>query len=89
MLFDANEKKPKATLKIGDKEFKIYSPTIQQSDAYDKELTELKGSDIKVFDLMVKYICMLGDIPEADIKALQQDMFLDLFKYVIYSEKKS
>jgi hypothetical protein len=87
MHFKSGSREPKATLEIGENTYKIMPPTVGQSDKFAKVYAENKGNAGVVTDMMQDYICELGSIPKTEIVKIENDMFLELFTYVISGKK--
>ena len=89
MQFKAGNRKPKATLEIGGVEYKVMKPTLDQADKYYEAIESCKSSSKDVAKIMREYICDLGSIPNEEIGKMENDMFLELFRFITDSEKKS
>lgn len=89
MHFKSGDRSPKAVLEIGDKTYKIFSPTVGQADRFTKAYSESKENPEKLGGLMKSYICELGSIPPGEIEKIENDLFYDVFSHVINSVKKN
>lgn len=74
---------PRASLKIGDKEFKFRSPTRGEALDFSKKAKESKEDVEKMVGLMDEVLCRLGDCSPEDLKPIPADMFNDLFQYLV------
>lgn len=88
MHFKAGQQAPKATLEIGDKTYKILAPTVGQADEFSVKINQLKDTPEKINELMKQYICDLGSIPMDDLNKVENDLFVELFSYVVNQSKK-
>ena len=88
MHFKSGQQEPKATLEIGANTYKIYAPTLGQSDKFSAKYNEAKDKPEQINALMREYICELGSIPLDEIGKIEAELFTDLFSYVITPSKK-
>jgi len=89
MQFKVSSREPKATLELGGIEYKLYSPTLGQSDEFSKKYKDCKEDPDKISQVMYAYLCELGNIPAVRIKDIPKDMFMEIFMHVTSAEKKS
>jgi hypothetical protein len=87
MHFKAGSDKPKATLEIAGKTYKIKAPSVGQANKLAADLEEATGKTKVQSALMKKFLCDLGQIPELEIDKIEQEMFNELLDYVISSKK--
>lgn len=87
MHFKSGSDKPKATLEVSGKTYKIKAPSVGQATKLAADLEEATGKTKVQSALMKKFICDLGAIPESDLDKIEQELFNDLFDYVITSKK--
>lgn len=88
MHFKAGSKEPKATLEIGDKTYKIFAPTVGQTDSYSEKYNQLKEDPKGLNGLMLDFISELGSIPKDELLKIENEMFSELFTYVMTPSKK-
>jgi hypothetical protein len=89
MQFKVSDRRPKATIEIDGVEYKVFSPTLGQSDAYSDAVEKIKDDHKKIYFAMREYISQLGNIPRDKMNKIPDDMFFDLFKHITQPEKKS
>lgn len=82
-----SESKIKATLSIGDVVYKIKAPSLGKSTQLFEDLEANKSDIKKVSEMMVSFISDLGEIPKEKIMELDNEMFNELFSYVVGSKK--
>jgi len=87
MHFKAVSEKPKATLEIGSNTYNIKAPTVGAASKLVEDLDNVKGVAKEQSMLMRKFICDLGQIPLEEVNKIEQEMFNQLFDYVIGSKK--
>jgi hypothetical protein len=88
MHFKAGLQEPKATIEIGANQYKIMAPTVGQADIFQVKYSEAKDDSVKLGKLMKEYICELGQIPMTELDKIENDLFSELFTYVITPSKK-
>ena len=88
MHFKSLAKEPKATLEIGANTYKIYAPSIAQSDKFSEKYNELKEKPTELSKAMQEYICDLGQIPLDELQKIDSELFSELFSYVVTPKKK-
>lgn len=88
MHFKSGQGLSKATLEIGDKTYKIKAPSVGQSTALVESLEEFSGKTVEQSKLMKEFICELGSIPMEELNLIENELFNELFDYVITPKKK-
>lgn len=80
------ESKPKATLEIGSNTYKITAPLVGQTASLSEALSA--EPSLSKQNLMTKqFMCDLGQIPMAELEKLDQDLFNQLFDFIVSSKK--
>lgn len=80
------ESKPKATLEIGSKTYSIKAPLVG-AIAELSEKMDAETSLVKKNEMTKQFICDLGEIPMVEISKLEQEMFNQLFEFIVNSKK--
>ena len=88
MHFKAGQQAPKATIEIGENVYKVMAPTVGQADKFADDINNLKEKPEDMNKLMKQYICQLGNIPMDELDKIENDLFVELFSYVVSSSKK-
>jgi len=78
---------PKASLKIGDKEFKFRSPTKGEARSFSEQAKAAKDDEQALSEIMDSVICLLGGCKKEDLDSLPIDMYIDLFKYLLSADE--
>lgn len=87
MHFKAGSKEAKATLEIGETKYSIKAPLVAQSVKIAEDLDKNKDDAMAQSECMKQFICELGAIPRKEIDKIEQDMFVELFWYIITPKK--
>jgi hypothetical protein len=88
MHFKAGVAKPKATLEIGDKTYSIRTPSVGEATALADKIGELVGKPMEQSKVMKQFVCDLGMIPFDELEKIENELFNDLFDYIIQPKKK-
>lgn len=88
MHFKAGQLKAKATLEIGDKTYSIRPPSVGEATALAEAVDALSGKTMEQSKLMKEFVCSLGDIPIDVLNSIENELFNELFDYIIQPKKK-
>lgn len=88
MHFKSGVAKPKATLEIGDVTYTIKTPSVGQATLLAEKIGEFESEPMKQSKLMKQFICELGSIPFEELEKIENELFNELFDYVISPKKK-
>jgi hypothetical protein len=88
MHFKSGEKKAKATLEIGEKTYQIMPPSVGEATSLAEAVDALTGKPMEQSKVMKDFICSLGKIPLDELNTIENELFNDLFDYVIQPVKK-
>lgn len=88
MHFKSGGAKPKATLEIGDKTYSIRAPSVKEASDLSEVIESLSGKTKEQGIEMKKFICVLGGIPMEELDSIENELFNDVFEYVITPKKK-
>lgn len=87
--FKADKKSPKATLEIDGKTYEFYSPETGQVTQYQKQILENSGNVSVQSEIAIEYLSSLSNGATTDVlKRLDNELFDELFMYVISPQKK-
>lgn len=82
-----SESRIKATLLIGDVVYKVKAPSLGMSTRLYEDLADNRSDVKKVSDMMVTFISDLGSIPKEQLMELENELFNELFSYIVGSKK--
>lgn len=88
MHFKSGDKKPKATLEIGEKTYSIRTPSVKEASDLSDAVELLAGKPMEQSKEMKKFICLLGNIPSDELNSIENELFNEIFEYVITPKKK-
>lgn len=80
-------KKEKAIVDIEGKKYIIKTPSLAQSTKLVESLAKNDKDTKAQSDIMIEFLCELGSIPKDELMKIDNDLFNDLFSYVISSKK--
>lgn len=88
MHFKSGGAKPKATLEIGEKTYSIRAPSVKEASDLSESVEALSGKTKEQGVEMKKFICLLGSIEMAELDKIENELFNEIFEYVITPKKK-
>jgi len=88
MHFKSGGAKPKATLEIGEKTYSIRSPSVKEASDLSEVVESLSGKTKEQGVEMKKFICLLGSIEMQELDKIENELFNEIFEYVITPKKK-
>lgn len=80
-------KKEKAIIDIDGKKYSIKTPSLGQSTRLVESLAKSDKDTKAQSEIMIDFICELGSIPKEELMKIDNDLFNELFSYIISSKK--